>query len=143
MNTSKVTTSEPPLLEVASVPLQIQAPEPANVNPASFLPGRVEIIAQTMNNGPIHADMVNKIGHQDDYSWLTGQVEVVNGTYIVHYATPSTNDRFGGRMILNGDMDLSPLRNGDLITAHGTVHQGRTISLYRVEAVELIERAPN
>ena len=62
---------------------------------------------------------VEKVGQPGDYSWITGQLEIRGNTYILHYATPETIDRFGGSIVLGGIHDASNLHNGDLVSAHG------------------------
>jgi hypothetical protein len=127
-----VTTNEPPLLEVASQPVT------ADIKAASFEPAP---IAGTAFNkaGTIQPALLSKIGHAEDYSWLIGQVEIANGAHVVHYAAPASHDHFGGRMVLNGEVDLSRFKNGDLVAVHGGVIPGHAVSLYRVQSVELIK----
>src|SRR5262249_37839321 len=36
----------------------------------------------------INPKFVNKIGHEEDYSWVTGQLDRENGHWVVRYATP-------------------------------------------------------
>ena len=129
----RVTTNEPPLLEVAA------RPEAAAIKTTSFEPALVVSAADA--SGKIRPALLSKIGHAEDYSWLIGQVEVANGAHLVHYAAPTSHDRFGGHMILNGDVDLSRFQSGDLVTVHGGVIPGQTGSLYRVQSVDLINRA--
>lgn len=126
----KITMNEPPLLDVIAEPVgpQLTGPQlapPTAVKAASFEPARVVAL-------PV------KIGHESDYSWITGKLVIENGVPIVEYGDAA--DRFGGRMILSGDMDISHLRTGDLVTVRGTVLQGRTISIYRAQSIDLVER---
>ena len=108
------------------------------IKAASFEPAALQD-APSNNSAKIRAALLSKIGHAEDYSWIIGQVEVVNGAHVVHYAAPASRDRFGGHMILNGELDLSRLNNGDLVTVHGSVIPGQTVNLYRVHAVDVIK----
>ena len=93
------------------------------------------------NTGAISPRFVSKVGQPGDYSWITGQLEVRGSTYVLHYATPDTVDRFGGKIALQPEGKLDNLRNGDLVSAHGAVVQqpGRG-AVYRAKSVDLIER---
>jgi hypothetical protein len=92
------------------------------------------------NLGAIQERFVNKVGQPGDYSWITGQLEIKNGVYILHYATPDTIDRFGGSIVVQPQTDPRNLRNGDLVSAHGTVAQERGRPVYRARSVDFIER---
>ena len=148
MPNGKVNVNEPPLLEISvdpsspqsAAPVQSQPTQSVTVKPASFEPSQTgPVLNPVVNNGKISARLVNKIGHEEDYSWITGQLEMENGAHVVYYATPDTVDRFGGRMVLNGDLDMTRFKSGDLVTVRGTVLQGRTISIYRAQSINLVE----
>ncbi len=142
----KVTLNEPPLLEVSAEPTLVQpalkqsaptlahAGQPANIKAASFQPPAATI-------SKIDPKLADKMGHEDDYSWITGQLEAVNGAFILHYAPADVVDRFGGRMVLNGNVDMSNFKNGDLVTVHGNVLEGRNMSIYRIESIDAVEPA--
>jgi hypothetical protein len=132
-----ITSNEPPLLEVTA-----NQPTPASaqaIKPASFQPAQAPVIAALAAKSQVQAK--TNYGHEDDYSWISGPIDIVNGAHVLQYATPGTADRFGGHMILSGDPDLSQLEKGDLVKIHGSVVPGRTISIYRVRSIEIVERA--
>jgi len=135
----QASVNEPPLLEVSTEPTAAPTAESANINPVSFQPKKS--LVATEDQGKIKAHLLGKVGNEQDYSRITGQIEIVNGAYMVHYAIPGNTDRFGGRMILNGSLDLTGFQNGDLVTVHGSVLEGRTISLYRADTIEMVEPA--
>jgi hypothetical protein len=99
-------------------------------------------VASTVSSRPssISARFTNKVGQPGDYSWITGQLEIRNGTAILHYATPDTIDRYNGSLVLASGADLSKLRSGDLVSAHGSVQQQGRSAVYRVQTIDLIER---
>ncbi len=128
-----LTSGEPPLAEpnlgivtnVQTVAIA-NAPQPATQSAAT----------------PLNFKLVNKIGHEDDYTWVTGQLFQEGGYWIVRYATPETVDRFQGALILAGEKALDQFRAGDLVSVRGTVVQNPRggLALYRVTTVDLIER---
>jgi hypothetical protein len=133
----RVTTEEPPLLEAAGAQPSTAASAPAgDIKAASFAP------APERNDSDkavkIRSALLGKIGHAEDYSWIIGQIEISNGAHVVHYAAPNSHDHFGGKMILNGEVDLSHVMSGDLVAVHGSVIPGRMVSLYRVQAINVI-----
>jgi hypothetical protein len=89
---------------------------------------------------PINPKFVNKIGHEDDYSWITGQLDQENGRWLIRYATPETVDRYHGQIFLAQGANVTQLRPGDLVSATGQlVGQGGSV-YYRVATINLIER---
>jgi hypothetical protein len=92
------------------------------------------------NLGAIKEKFVNKVGQPGDYSWITGQIEIRGGAYILHYATPDTVDRFGGSIVVVPQAEPRDIRSGDLVSAHGTVTQERGRPVYRARSVDFIER---
>jgi hypothetical protein len=134
-----VTTMEPPLLEAPVPPRVVDLTQPGRFDNA-VQPVQVQD-APTAATRQFHLDgQFTKVGHNAEYSVITGRLEIVNGAYFVHYATPDSGDRFGGRMILTGNLELSHFRTADLIRIRGIVMPGRTISLYQANHVELVER---
>jgi len=123
------------------------ATEAGNSNEAG-VPTEAGVLADTLvssstaphNLGAIQERFVNKVGQPGDYSWITGQIEIRNGVYILHYATPDTIDRFGGSIIVQPQAELRDIRSGDLVSAHGTVAQERGRPVYRTRSIDFIER---
>ncbi|MCI0682001.1 MAG: hypothetical protein L0Y71_07855 [Gemmataceae bacterium] len=89
---------------------------------------------------PISARFADKVGQPGDYSWITGQLEIRNGAYLLHYASPDTIDRFNGSLPLATEANLSTFRSGDLVSVHGNVVQQGRSTAYRVRSIDLIER---
>jgi hypothetical protein len=91
-----------------------------------------------------------KVGHGDDYTWVTGQLFYIHaggeGIWLLRYAPLDREDRYGGGMVLAEAVSLAKFREGDLVTVHGDVlNEGRASKylggpLYRVGSAELIER---
>jgi hypothetical protein len=120
---------EPPLSDGAR-----QAPAKSSLSPTNF--------QTTMPAGKgINPKMVEKIGHENDYSWVTGQAFLENGKWVIRYATPEIVDRFGGSFILAPGTDTSKIRHGDLVTIQGQPvgSAGNGATLYRATSVNLIE----
>ena len=116
------------------------APQPTGDVVSTSAPMATSAMPSSRPN-PISARFVNKVGQPGDYSWITGQLEIRGGQYFLHYATPETVDRLGGSVMLAVTGNMSAFRNGDLVSAHGTVvqHSGRT-AVYRTQTVDLVER---
>ncbi len=163
---SRVSQNEPPLLDapaVSSATAPAAAPSapgsavvPAGqavlgkptVSPAGFQPVTIQsapskpLPAQVSQaSGVIRPELVNKIGHEQDYNWITGQLHIENGSPLLYYATPQTVDRFGGRVVLSSNLDLSNFRSGDLVSVHGNIVESESpITLYHATEIDLLER---
>src|SRR5207248_1520908 len=90
------------------------------------------------------------VGHEGDYSWITGQlthVQAEGGLWVVRYANVGEVDRFGGSVVLTPTVDMKNFREGDLVNVRGQILNNgvpvRSIggALYRVSSILLVERA--
>ena len=135
--TSKATTTPPPLAKDTPADgkgiQQATLKSDASVNAAA-------------KKSPIHANLANRIGRDEKFEWITGQVEIENGMHVLYYATPETIDKFKGRIVLQPqDVDLTQFRRGDLVSVRGQLVQAKTsqgmVPAYRVTMASLIERA--
>lgn len=129
-------------------------------NPTSQTPAKKEVIVvkeatKTVQQAaatqpdkaksPILPQLANKMGRDDKFEWITGQLEIEHGAYVIYYATPETIDKYQGRMVLTAQpADMKDLRKGDLISIRGQLVQRpagqATITTYRVTHASLIER---
>jgi hypothetical protein len=114
------------------------APE---VQPASLQPAAR---AQSMKN-PILPQHAKRVGRDEKFDWITGQIEIENASYVMYYATPETIDKYHGRIVLAPQkVDLSQFRRGDLVSVRGQLVQRPTtqgmIPTYRVSVASLIDR---
>lgn len=97
---------------------------------------------------PILPAFTNKIGRDEKFEWITGQLEIENKNFVLYYATPETVDKYHGRIvILPQKNELDQFKKGDLISVRGqltqrTTAQG-TVAIYRISSAGLIERAKN
>lgn len=94
---------------------------------------------------PILAQLANRIGRDEKFEWITGQLEIENGSPVLYYATPETVDKFNGRIVLQPQkVDMSQFRRGDLVSVRGQMVQSKMaqgmIPAYRVSTASLIER---
>jgi hypothetical protein len=92
-------------------------------------------------SGPskISPDLLNKVGHADDFTWITGQIRIENGVHVLHYATPETVDRFGGHVVLTSDKDLRSVPEGAYVCVRGNVAQtAGSQTIYRVQALDIL-----
>lgn len=133
---SRAGTSEPTIATAA--PRQPLEGSRSAVNPATF--------QKANEKSPIRPALVNKIGRDEKFEWITGQLVTENGGFVIYYATPETVDAYHGRVALQPQTDMSKFRSGDLISVRGQLVQrggriGRAGPVYRVTAADLIERA--
>jgi hypothetical protein len=103
--------------------------------------------AAPANMRPRYAD---KVGHEDDYSWITGQLyylHVDGGVWVVRYATVDTEDKYGGSVVLAPTVPMNVFREGDLVSVRGEImNNGRPAghvggALYRAAHIDMVERA--
>jgi hypothetical protein len=94
---------------------------------------------------PILRQWIEKIGRDEKFEWITGQLELENGAYVIYYASPETVDKFHGRIVLvPQQVDMKSFRRGDLISLHGQLGQRQSLQgttpTYRLTDATLIER---
>ena len=136
-----VSYAEPPLLppmQPATVTQAQYRQDPTNNN--MVVAGATT--APASNLGVILPKFAGKIGHEPDYTWVTGQLGQQNGQWVIHYGVPGEVDNFGGKLVLNYQGDMRGLQVGDLISVSGglTAQNGRLGGVYQVNTLSLIER---
>jgi hypothetical protein len=97
----------------------------------------------------LSAKDLERVGHEQDYSWITGKlfhVSAQGGRWLIHYAGQYEVDQYGGTLLLAPSADLAKLRAGDLVCVHGQVVAGQSAkpyagAVYQVKEVNLIEHA--
>jgi hypothetical protein len=90
---------------------------------------------------PILPSLVDKIGRDEKFEWITGQYEIEKGQPVLYYATPETVDPHKGRVALQPQQaDLSKLQRGDLISVRGQLSTTGGSAVYRLTSADLIER---
>jgi len=91
----------------------------------------------------INPRFVNSIGHAEDYTWITGQLDREGNRWVIRYATSDTVDRYRGQVTLAPGVDLSHLNSGDLVSANGQVTTANggaaTFRATSVNKIKLIE----
>jgi hypothetical protein len=93
-------------------------------------------------SSPILPANANRIGRDEKFEWVTGQLEVEKGQLVLYYATPETVDPHHGRILLSAQkVDLRSFRSGDLISVRGTLHAGHGTPTYQLTSADLIEKA--
>ena len=98
----------------------------------------------------VKKELLDKIGHADDYSWVTGQLCYVHaggGMWVLRYAGVDEVDGYGGSVVLTTAVSMRNFREGDLVSVTGEVlKDGRATKylggpLYRATSVNMVERA--
>jgi hypothetical protein len=89
----------------------------------------------------ISPELAGKVGHESDYSWITGQLRIENGRYVIHYASPEVVDTHDGSLVLSTDRDLRGFQDGDFVSVRGSV-AGATggRSQYRLTSIDRLPR---
>jgi len=91
---------------------------------------------------PILPANLNRIGRDEKFEWVTGQLEMEKGQYVLYYATPETVDPHHGRVVLNpSKIDLRSFHSGDLISVRGHLATGHASVVYHLTSADLIEHA--
>jgi uncharacterized cupin superfamily protein len=91
-------------------------------------------------SSPILPGNANRIGRDEKFEWVTGQLEVEKGRFVLYYATTETVDPHRGRIQLNPQkIDMTQFRNGDLVCVHGQMRAGVN-PVYQLTSADLIER---
>jgi hypothetical protein len=92
----------------------------------------------------------DKVGHDENYAWITGQLFYVHadgGKWVLRYSHVDEVDKFGGSVVLAPTVEMRNYREGDVVCVYGQVmDEGRaTRSLggasYRVSSISMVERA--
>ncbi len=91
---------------------------------------------------PILPANANRIGRDEKFAWVTGQLEMEKGQYVLYYATPETVDPYHGRIMLNPQrVDLHMFHSGDLVSMRGQLLTGHGTPVYQLTDANLIEKA--
>ena len=97
----------------------------------------------------IREEYVQRVAIADDDSWIIGQLFYLHadgGTWVVRYAPLGKEDRYGGEVVLARGVDMSQLREGDLVYVKGEVLKESRANkyvggpLYRASTVNLNDR---
>lgn len=117
----------------------VPAGEASNVvNSTYTAPANTTILPASRPNR-ISPELVGKIGHENDYSWITGQLRIEGGVYVIHYATPEVVDRYNGSLPLVSDGDLRGFQDGDYVSVRGSVTGGNR-PMYRLSGIDRLPR---
>jgi len=116
--------------------------------PSTIAPAGAKVETESKNPFELARRYENRVGHDAEYSKLTGQLFYVHtdgGLWVLRYAPLSEEDRNGGSVILSRDRMMNSYKEGDLITVEGEIisqkgsaHLGGP--LYRVQQMILVDR---
>ena len=111
------------------------------------------VSSTTSNSSPINAatlpasrasrispELITKVGHAEDYSWITGQIRIENGQHVIHYAPPEVVDRFNGSLVLTSDRDLRAYPDGSHVCVRGQIAQNGRTTTFRVQNIDVLPR---
>lgn len=130
-----------PLAILASAPPAKAAETPNEIVQASVQ----QTSSSKAGKSPIRTSFVNRIGRDEKFDWITGQLEMESGVYVLYYATWETVDKYHGRIVLQPQkVDMKELHRGDLVSVRGTLDHLPAIlgagPVYRLTSASLIER---
>jgi hypothetical protein len=132
--------------QTPAAPRPVVVSQDATATAATPSPAPRLISSATQGNG-LSAKDLEKVGHENDYSWITGKLSRVGGGWQIRYAGPYEVDRFGGILTLAPHAELASYHEGDLVCVHGRVNEsGRALRsasgpVYQLQTITLIERA--
>ncbi len=95
---------------------------------------------------PVADKFKNRLGHEADYTWITGQLYRLGNMWVLRYALAEEKDRHGGSVLLTASADMQNFREGDLVAVVGQIINGGRHSeqipcpVYRATEVNLVER---
>jgi hypothetical protein len=136
-------TVEPPKVVPASHTVYYQGTNP---QPAAAPAAQVQQLP-TLQIAPKYQE---KVGHETDYSWITGHLFYVHadgGKWVLRYTGVAETDAYGGSVVLTPTVEMRNYREGDLVNVYGEVlNDGRSArplggALYRVNSIQMVERA--
>jgi hypothetical protein len=102
-----------------------------------------------MGERQIREEYVQRVAIADDASWIIGQLFYLHadgGTWVVRYAPLGKEDKYGGEVVLARGVDMSQLREGDLVYVKGEILMESRANkyvggpLYRASTVNLNDR---
>jgi hypothetical protein len=127
VGTQPTSTAAPKTQVVGSVSLKSTPADATKVVPAE--------------HSPIRPGNADRIGRDEKFEWVTGQLELEKGHFILYYATPQTVDTYHGRIQLNPQkVDMRQFHSGDLISVRGQLRAGAT-PVYALTSADIIEKA--
>ena len=121
-----------PVVMESAMPVDLQDPNAPKVN--------LKVAAKNQD----------QVGHEEDYSWVTGQLFYVHldgGRWVVRYGLPDQTDKYGGSVVLAPTVEMKNFREGDLVCVTGRVVDERPVSpslggaLYRADSISIVERS--
>ncbi len=119
---------------------------PAITEPVTATPAQVNPVTHEKapaGKSPLTAAAAKKVGRDEKFGWITGQLEIENGVYVLYYATPDVVDQYNGRLVLQTQNDMHQFKRGDIITAEGQVQSRPSLRggavIYRADSVALVE----
>jgi hypothetical protein len=146
-------TNEPPMAVPGKISLMPPGPQTEVVAAGSSpvtAAAHTPTAAATLDL-PISDKFKTRIGHEADYSWLSGQLyrlQAGSGVlWVVRYANADEQDKHGGSVLLAPAINMRNFRDGDLVSVKGEVVNGGrkseqlAVPVYRASDVSLVERA--
>jgi hypothetical protein len=81
-------------------------------------------------------------GHSDDFKSVTGQVQMWRNTVRLRYAPIDQEDQYGGFVVLEGDAELTTMRDGQHVRIRGVLiapEDRNGAAHYRVQGLEILD----
>lgn len=137
-------TTEAPKVDAPKNAATIEIPmvqTPKAAAPKVEIVSKVAFTPAAGASSPILPINANRIGRDEKFEWVTGQLQIEKDHFILYYATPETVDPHHGRIQLNPQkVDMRQFQNGDLVSMRGHLSHGAS-PVYQLTSADLIERA--
>ena len=113
-------------------------------------PAPVTAVTATQPHIQVGNKFQDLIGHEGDYSWITGQLYYVRadgGRWVLRYGRIDEVDRFGGSVVLAPTVEMRNFREGDVVCVFGQVMSDGPATralggpLYRANSISMVERS--
>jgi outer membrane biosynthesis protein TonB len=112
-------TSQPKVETSFAIPPRVTETDPAKKN--TDVPSAARTIPPSPETSVFgHRVVAGKYGHAPDYTWLQGEADKhYRGYWTLRYRDPSEEDKYGGRVKLEGAIRLTEFEVGDIIGVRG------------------------
>lgn len=141
-------SSNPPVAPTKKLPLEGEKKVDTTTQPPVITPAAAK--SETGSTNPFDSDRRYDLrdANAADSNTLTGQLQYVHadgGTWVLRYATVSTEDANGGSVIISSDRRMIDYRDGDTVRITGQILDKRGSArlgapLFQMAKITLVER---
>ncbi len=97
-----------------TTPESIVQDNPADIQQATLK----QVALPTNTKSPILPQFADKIGRDEKFEWITGQIEIEDGKHVLYYSTPEVVDQYHGRIVLSPEqVDMKQFKRGTCLVS--------------------------